>query len=467
MTDKLKVGLLDLLTLLLPGGLLIFILVKAGLAAKFIPGDFQVPAGNADSWPGVVLYIAASYVTGHFIYLLASNLDDWIYENVRKVFWNDHRLAAYVLERKAAITGIEDRMVLNGFKWSCAWLLKNAPALYAEVERLIAESKFFRSLVVVCFISCILLGSIKVWALSLLMLAMSFLSLFRYLTQRQKSIDAAYTFIITALSEIKPFPAKPDREKLFELRSKSVASFARRGKALSYETRKDKRNRGSLTSYTRKVFEVIKICIWPWYVFDISPEGEPGYRSHEIRWFMDQDPQSFKEWLIGLYSNACGPDERPDTYYIKNSMQEMSIKDRGQKGVFEIKRKLPFDDKIMLAPGVGVSFEGWYKWIVADKDREQFTKMLKRGNYKEITVEKKRWRLTVPGTDWQAEYTIVNVQGCQTRYSIALELPFAVKPADATATLISSGILAGIQMDGAKKMSYPAFLLDKSMNASK
>ena len=55
---------------------------------------FQIMKGNADAWPLVVLFIAAAYVAGHFIYLLASKLDDWIYENVRKVFWTDQRLAA-------------------------------------------------------------------------------------------------------------------------------------------------------------------------------------------------------------------------------------------------------------------------------------------------------------------------------------------------------------------------------------
>jgi len=461
MTDKLKVGLLDMLTLLLPGGLLIFILFKAGPIASLIPTGFQIMEGDQNAWPGVVLFIAASYVAGHFIYLLASNLDDWIYENVRKVFWNDHRLAAYILERKEAMTGIDDRTVINGFKWSCAWLLKNAPALYAEVERVMAESKFFRSLVVVCFLSCILLACFSMWALSLLMLGLSFLSLFRYLTQRQKSIDAAYIYMITALSEKEPFPVNPDREKLFELRSRSVPFLAGRGNKLPYEIRKNKKDLASFKSYSRKVFEVIKICAWPWYKAAICPEGKPAFKTREIRWFMQTEPEAYKDWVLALCGNTVAPEERPDIYYIKKGMGEMSIKDRGQKSIIEIKRKLPFDDMIMLEPNLNARFESWYKWIVPEKDTTSIKNMLEKGAYKTVTVSKKRWSVGVPASEWRAEYTVVNLQGLSAWYSIALELPYNVQLAEGIADLQASGIAGVLKVDGALMMSYPAFLQEQ------
>jgi hypothetical protein len=76
------------------------------------------------------------------------------------------------------------------------------------MERHMAESKFFRSLVVVglsAFLIFSLQGNLGFAILSLLV---TVFSLIRYMTQRKKSVDMAYHSVITASPEFNNFLKK-------------------------------------------------------------------------------------------------------------------------------------------------------------------------------------------------------------------------------------------------------------------
>ena len=198
MGDKLKLGILDLLTILVPGGfLLIFI-------RPYLQGYIEIIAGSFPtlSTKDPVLYagfIAIAYILGGFIYFIASYLDDWIYENVSKVFWPNPALTAYIIDFKARQTGIPSRKVINAFKWSCGWLLKHHQPMYDEVERVMAESKFFRSMILVSVIAaCIIIRSHPLLSIPLFILTL--FSLVRYLTQRKKSINMPGSLPSTRIS---------------------------------------------------------------------------------------------------------------------------------------------------------------------------------------------------------------------------------------------------------------------------
>lgn len=208
MLDKLKIGILDLLTILVPGGFLVFIL--SDKLVDFANHTWKGYPLMSSQWITIGISFALAYILGHFIFLVASFLDDLLYEKVRKVYWHDHaKLISYTVMIKEKKTGPLQRKVLSAWKWACAWLMTHQPAIYAEVERYMAESKFFRSLIIVCIIGFFVFpAEQKSWGMIVGLLVLIFLSLIRYLTQRQKSLETAYHGIITTAGEV--LPAQPD-----------------------------------------------------------------------------------------------------------------------------------------------------------------------------------------------------------------------------------------------------------------
>ena len=414
MTDKLKVGILDLLTLLLPGGFLLAVLLpKTSSTDSFIP----LPALDTPrEWHTIALYIGLAYVLGHFVFFVASYLDGWIFENVQKVFWKDKRLTAYVVKLKADITGINDRKIINAFKWSCAWLLKNQPAMYAEVERYIAESKFFRSLVIVSLISFLILSCKGDISFAFLLLLLSFLSLIRYLTQRQKSIETAYLFMITASG--KSFKNEPDAQKLFEVTRSLIKT--KQGNDLKYELRRHKIIAANLKAYSRKIGKVLELSFSPFYIHDIRPQGSPQYKSKEIRWFFTHEVSDFEDWFRQNMLSDSQPEIRTDIYYVKEDMDDMSIKLRSGKS-FEIKQKIAEDEKIQLTSNMKKEVEEWGKWSVDEKDGNVFLKMLVLKKYRTYSVKKERWAVKIT-RNYEGKIIINDAgaivdKGCQLEYT--------------------------------------------------
>lgn len=207
MLDKLKIGLLDFLTILVPGGFLLLLLgnVIIDLVRK-LGIDYRQ---YQDHWIVPVIAAVLAYILGHFVFFFASFLDELIYEKVKRVYWHSHsKLAAYVVQIKNSKTGITDPKVMNAWKWSCAWLLSTQPEIYAEVERNTAESKFFRSLVVVLIVAAVVFVLNMGWQSLWITIPLIFFSLIRYLTQRQRSLETAYHGVITSSNEV--LPNEPD-----------------------------------------------------------------------------------------------------------------------------------------------------------------------------------------------------------------------------------------------------------------
>jgi len=246
--DNLKTYTLDILSILLPGGLLLSVLSQYSTLECIFHKIFT---SDVD-WIKGVEYGGLAYVLGHFLFFIASFLDQWIFENVKRVFWNDHRLVAYIIAFKEEKIGIGDRKTLNAFKWSCAWLLANKPEMYMGVERYIAESKFFRSLIVTLF-ALLVMYVVKgdIW-LSVILALLLILSFVRYLTQRQKSIETAYQYVLTASNYV--FAAEPDQTILDRLTTKNIDPCKRPEgtKPVRFCT-------------IRKMLVVLNLCLNPFY----------------------------------------------------------------------------------------------------------------------------------------------------------------------------------------------------------
>jgi hypothetical protein len=194
MADNFKTYILDILSVLLPGGFLMGILAQfEGVKTRFI---ILFPVNDTE-WINAVVYIGFAYMIGHFIYSIGSLLDEIFYEHVEKIIWKDKQLQDCAEQLKEEKTGITNYNVLNAFKWSCAYLMANQPLMHAELNRSIAESKFFRSLSVVLIIACGVFLAKQDLVLIITTIVLTMFSLIRYVTQWHKAISLAYLYVIT------------------------------------------------------------------------------------------------------------------------------------------------------------------------------------------------------------------------------------------------------------------------------
>ncbi|KPF80096.1 hypothetical protein IP88_00925 [alpha proteobacterium AAP81b] len=196
---------IEVFSILLPGALLVAaLLIVFGLPPAF--ATFLAAPGSA--W---IAFGLAAYAAGHIVFYLAASLDDRFYDRYRKKKWPPIRDRAYIAASALRFDALpppnpwafDDPM--NTFAWAKAALMFRAPAAYADVLRYEADSKFFRSLVVVLPIVGLLLFRGMVLALPILS-CLGYACFFRYAERRYKSTEWAYRYVIV-LGTVKPAAA--------------------------------------------------------------------------------------------------------------------------------------------------------------------------------------------------------------------------------------------------------------------
>jgi hypothetical protein len=266
--SDLYVGVIDFFSILLPGALLCFF--AEPLAASHIFGPV-LPAVNGH-FEGWVIFLFAAYLVGHLVFLAASHIDELVYEWIRKgKFWSRgnsnekktlrDRIRGLLLSEKSDRIAAEARTItqdsfsakqaeifreaysseapatgtetVSPFKWAKAQIVLHNPAAITEVHRLEADSKFFRSLIVVfTFITLILalakLGIVASYEPSWLTLGacviLIILTFWRYANQRWKSTELAFIYLVA----IKEAPSKdtdsepPDNPPLHQRRQTDI-----------------------------------------------------------------------------------------------------------------------------------------------------------------------------------------------------------------------------------------------------
>ena len=225
--QKFFIGLLDFFSVWLPGALLAY-------AFKDFAGPllFDIAYYRMDGAEGWAVFLFSAYLLGHFVFLAGSwLLDDRVYDPVRRatlrgqigrlagggelasrplrrvaraVFSKDvdepMRFAVAIKERHLQPLGAGS--AINAFQWCKARLTLEFPAALEAVQRFEADSKFFRSLVVVL---CVLVpwalatGRIALGATGLVLLP---LALWRYKDQRIKATNQAYWYVISLEAKV-------------------------------------------------------------------------------------------------------------------------------------------------------------------------------------------------------------------------------------------------------------------------
>lgn len=188
------VGILDFFAILLPGAILTAIL--APRIGHWVVGPLvTLPAGEAAGWTS---FLACAFFLGHLTFLIGSSIDP-LYNRLRQ------RRSPYGNESAyACATKIRDRLIdpseraaVNTFQWSRALLIASAPGAADDVHRLEADSKFFRSMMIVCMlVAAILLveGKALQGSIALVLVLPCFA---RYYERRLKSTTQAYLHVIT------------------------------------------------------------------------------------------------------------------------------------------------------------------------------------------------------------------------------------------------------------------------------
>ncbi len=221
------IGIIDFFSILLPGAVVTAVVTPEAKSVLFGP-VFPAYAGEAEQW---AIFLFASYLLGHFFFFLGSRLDEWVYERIRdatpegeqvrmvrgeKPAWRlTKRLARDLFGKcpdlavrqvygikEGYLPSVEGKPVVNAFQWSKARLTIQCPAALAEVQRLEADSKFFRTMVVVlvlvaAWVSVRAFWAPSAWGVVLMCLALACLSLLRYVERRFKATQHAYWYLLT------------------------------------------------------------------------------------------------------------------------------------------------------------------------------------------------------------------------------------------------------------------------------
>jgi len=242
--EKFFIGLVDFFSILLPGALLTYLLKDDAGACVLGPERYSRLAGT-EGW-AVFLFI--SYLAGHFIFLIGSwVLDDHVYDPLRGATYIQlvkrlaegkrlsplaRRLAGWVFKedvddalrqveriKRRQLAGLPGRSGINTFQWSKATLALNHAEALATVQRFEADSKFFRSFIIVL---CVLIPwelvsrrSEPVVAMLILIAGaiLFLLAFWRYKDQRVKATNQAYWFMITLEGGRAPAPETLQNEE--------------------------------------------------------------------------------------------------------------------------------------------------------------------------------------------------------------------------------------------------------------
>jgi hypothetical protein len=188
------VGVLDFFAILLPGAILSAILLHY-YGDKIVEPLIDRCGGDAKAW---VAFLTLSYFIGHLVFLLGSYID-YPYDFFRELFHPYENEIGFQCVKNICDSFVMEgeRAMLNPFQWSRSVLVSICPAAAEDVHRLEADSKFFRSALVVCAIVAAILfenGQSGAGVAALILMGPCFA---RYYDRRIKSTSQAYIHIVT------------------------------------------------------------------------------------------------------------------------------------------------------------------------------------------------------------------------------------------------------------------------------
>lgn len=184
------VGIIDLFAILLPGGLVTFVLYQE--YSSFF--STVVSFSGSQKWVGFLFF---SYLIGHIIFMIGSRIDT-LYDFHRKKknpYTNESAFQCASEIKHKFLSEIESQS-LNTYQWATSILTTEYPDAMAEINRLVADSKFFRSLVVIIPLICIVFLSGGHYPHAAIVMVFIVPCYMRYYGRRLKSTTRAYQYIV-------------------------------------------------------------------------------------------------------------------------------------------------------------------------------------------------------------------------------------------------------------------------------
>ena len=254
------IGIVEFFAILVPG-----VIGAALLAWQIAPRAALPEKHEALFWVGLFV---AGYILGHLLYAVSSLLDPLLYDPIfgaesdvtkcylmdhprperkelfkrlifttREFCHRNHQLYAYARKRVKELEGYSQGMPESVFRkedlenvrydpaksearpagiyqWTRAWLRSHCAEATAELDRLEADSKLFRSLSVILPIFLVVRWHwlwAQGWFPPILLIVAIVLSLWRYCDLRQKTVRACYLHFVQLRWEPAPPPQSPDR----------------------------------------------------------------------------------------------------------------------------------------------------------------------------------------------------------------------------------------------------------------
>jgi hypothetical protein len=188
------VGIISFFSILVPGAVAAALL-KPLLGVEILGPVIPVPASEAGKWAA---FLVTSYFLGHLIFLCGAYIDPF-YDRIRKrrnPYNNESAYQCATQIRLELLKGDENKAV-STFQWSRAILTALFPGAAGHVHELEADSKFFRSLLIVLLIAGAVLlahGLLIEGVVALLFIGPCF---GRYYERRLKSTTQAYVYMIS------------------------------------------------------------------------------------------------------------------------------------------------------------------------------------------------------------------------------------------------------------------------------
>ncbi|RYY66497.1 MAG: hypothetical protein EOO13_15720 [Chitinophagaceae bacterium] len=225
------IGVVDFFSVWLPGAILTWFL-KLMFYDPAFEKALRIPPNEIIQ---VIFFLLVTYIIGSILFGFSSLLDNFYDKKLRKIIkpkdkdhielevktatairntfinadqWimKHHESGLLSNEQVKKLYSKEYRYIINTYKWSQHYLLYKSPEALADVKRVEADSKFFRSLVLTFLIISLLLflnGSTLIQVarprinVAAIFLLLSGLSLYLFSTFRYKSTIRAYELVIT------------------------------------------------------------------------------------------------------------------------------------------------------------------------------------------------------------------------------------------------------------------------------
>jgi len=188
------ISLADFFAILLPGAIFTFILWW--FLDWWTPETSLAFSSGAQGW---IVFLVASYVFGHLLHQVGSLLDHaydkWYVPRFKRKKGQEERLLTLTRELMRGMLG-NDVAMTSAWSWATSYTRIHSDSAARELERVGAESKFFRSLAIVLFLTSFALAIRPCWLGAGIALVLAGFSCWRFFVKRWSATQLTYEYFI-------------------------------------------------------------------------------------------------------------------------------------------------------------------------------------------------------------------------------------------------------------------------------